>query len=276
MSKNLFLACLLIGQLFAGSTVTLAAEEAKEAYRFAVFPYLPPREIEKIYSQVAKDFSRILNHPVIFKTSSSYESFMDAMVSEQFEFAFVQPFDYVDLADKHGYRPLAAREKQLRGVVVVADDSPMKSMKDLRGKVLAMTPKSAAVSYLVFDELERQGLKVGKDIQVKHFLSHVSCLQQLKIRKADACSTAMPAVNFFQDKMKIKLREIGKTKAVPHSLFVANPSVPIDKRELIQKRILEWGRTEEGKQFMEGFRLALFKKIDDSAYDVVRAIKRKL
>lgn len=274
MSKHFILVCMIIAQSVVVSSIGWAADEAKPAYRFAVFPYLPPREIEKIYSQVAKDFSKVLNHPVVFKTSSSYDSFIDAMVSEQFEFAFVQPFDYVDLADNYGYRPLAARENLLRAVIVVPDNSPIKSWQDLRGKTLAMTPKTAAVSFLMFDELKRQGIEIGKDIKVKHYRSHVSCMQQLKIRKADACSTARPAVRFFQNKMKVKLREIGQSNPVPHSLFIAHPSVSIGKSNLIQRRILEWGRTEEGKQFIKGFRLSMFRKIRDNDYDVVRTLKR--
>lgn len=263
---------LLLG--FCGALVVVPAHAADagaaKEYRLAVFPYLPPREIEKLYSVVATDFSKIIGKPVKFKTSTSFANFVEAIQSEQYELAFVQPFIYVDLADNYGYQAIASPDILLRGVVVVPHDSRIRGWEDLRGKRLALAPKSAAVTRLLKNEIAKQGLVVGKDIHIKYHRSHVSCMQQLKIKKADACGTARPPAEFFQKKMKMKLREVAVSDPIPSSLFVASANVPKGEALLLRKRLLEWSNTPEGKDLIKQLKLNSFRAVNDLDYDVVR------
>lgn len=259
-----------------GSTVfdqdqVIAAE--KSAYRLGVFPYLPPREIEKIYAAIAADFSKALNRDILFQTSSSYHRFIERTEEEQFEILFVQPFAYLDLAEDYGYQAIAARKKPLRGIVVTLSDNSLKDLDSLRGKTLALTPRTSAVSYLLKSTLKEQGIIPGRDVKISHSSSHFSCMQKVMTGVADACGTAGPAVLFFEHKMNVKMKTIAKSKAIPSSPFAVHPSVTKEERALLKKRILSWSETEEGKNFLKKFQLAPFRDIGDSDYDIVRTMR---
>lgn len=274
LEKNLLLLVCLLGSLWMPSAYSDQAAGIKTPYRLAIFPYLSPREIEKQYSQVASDFSKVLGRPVQFRTSTSYSNFLEAISNEEFELAFVQPFDYIELADNKNYRPIASPDELLRAVVVVPNESDIRNWEDLKGKKLALTPESSAVTRLLMKELDKIGFVAGKDIEVKYFRSHISCMQQLSIKKADACGTARPAVEYFQQKMKVNLREVAQSDPIPGSLFIASSSVSKGELLALRKRLVEWSMLPEGRELIGRLQLSPFRAVNDYDYDVVRSYRK--
>ena len=247
----------------------------KDEYLMGVFPYLAPRELEKMYAPIAADFSNVINKDVLFMTSSTYETFMDNLDKQMYDIVFVQPFDYAAIADKYGYRPLATRNKPLPAIIVVKPDSEFSSVEDLRGKTIALPPSVAAISYLIKDHLEKNGLDPQKDVTIEHHRSHASCMRSVLIGNAHACGTAPPALRFFQSKMKTELKTIAKTKGIPSSIFAIHPRVPEDERKIIMQQIASWPATPEGKKLLKDVKVEAFIEIEDKEYDVVRTMAEK-
>ncbi len=250
------------------------AEPAKQGYILGVFPYLPPRELEKVFSPIAADLSKAIGRPVTFRTSSTYRKFMEHLDNQVFDIAFVQPFDYIRIADKYGYKPLATRQETLTALIVTKQDSPLNNVGDLKNKTVALPPEVAAVSHLVTDLMNTNHFVPGKDIKLTHHRSHISCMQQILIGTADACGTAAPALRFFQHKMKVELKIIGQSRAIPHTLFCIHPRVSEKEQQAILKQILEWGKTESGKQLLARGKLKPMMPIKDSDYNIVREMAR--
>jgi phosphonate transport system substrate-binding protein len=124
------------------------AGATENPYQFGVFPYLPVTKIYDLYNPMAVDFGAKLGRQVRLMSKAGYGAFGDELRREVYDIAFVQPFDYVDAHDNHGYLPLARQSGNLHALIVVRDDSPLKSLKDLRGKTIANPPVDAAVSHL--------------------------------------------------------------------------------------------------------------------------------
>ncbi|MDH5181426.1 MAG: phosphate/phosphite/phosphonate ABC transporter substrate-binding protein [Gammaproteobacteria bacterium] len=241
-------------------------------YLLGVFPHLPPRDLEKVFSPMAADLGKVINKRVMLRSSTTYEKFMDNLDKETFDIAFVQPFDYIRIADKFGYIPLATRKQKLSTVLVTKPDSNLNTVQDLKGKTIALPPKVAAVSLLLNSYLHEHNLVPGKDIRLTYHRSHLSCMQQILIGEADACGTAAPALRFFQHKMNVTLKIIAETQKIPHTLFVIHPRVPESERKKIRSRILEWGNDESGKKMLSRGRLQPFMEISDKDYDIVRKL----
>lgn len=249
-------------------------EPPAEEYVLGVFPHLPPRDLENVFAPMAQDLGARIGRRIVLASNTTYERFSENLDQEKFDIAFMQPFDYVRAADRLGYRPLATRTEKLSALVVVKQDSPLAELADLRGKRLALPPESAAVSVLLVNHLRANGLVPGKDVSLAHHRSHVSCMQKVVIGEVDACGTAAPAVRFFQSKMHVELKVIGRTREIPHTLFAIHPRVPEAERELLRRQILSWGETEEGKALLARGELTPFVAIGDADYDVVRELAR--
>ncbi len=242
---------------------------------FGVFPYLAPRIIERIYAPIGHSFAQKLNQEVQFLTASSYQKFMDNLDKQMYDIVFVQPFDYVEIADKYGYRPLAVRNEKLPAVLVVTPDSPLKTVRDLKGTIIGLPPKVAAISYLIKRHLRDNGLILGKDVKVKYFRSHFSCMHNVLAGSVAACGTAPPAVRVFQSKMKRKLRIFSKTKSISNSLFAVHPRISKEKILKLKKMITHWQNYSQGKKLLKGAKTNSFIEIDDSQYNEVRVMARK-
>lgn len=249
-------------------------QPARERYIMGVFPHLPPRQLEKIFAPMAADLGKTINRKIILRTNTTFKRFSKSLNDQIFDIAFVQPFDYIRIADEYGYRPLAARDEKLVAILVVKQDSTLKDIQDFRGKKIALPPAEAAVSYFIRDYLNENGIDPDKDVTLSHHRSHVSCMQQVLIGKVDACGTAAPPLRFFQHKMKVKMKIVVKSQEFPHALFVIHPRVPAEEMSIIKERIMSWSKTEEGRKLLEQGRLKPFVPISDADYDVIRMIAR--
>jgi phosphonate transport system substrate-binding protein len=266
--------CLIFSTILGGASLTSLSAHAADAYRFGVFPFLPPTRLEKVFSPIAAEMEKTLGVPVEFRTSSTFEKFAANVADQQYDFAFVQPFLYIRAADKYHYLPLAALDETLKAIFVVGNNSPLHGLEELKGMRIALPPPSAAVDHLVKNHLKGMGLY--DSIKFSYQRSHFSCLQQVLIGEADACGTAEAALNFFESKMKLKMKIIGETAGIPHSLFIAHSRVPERDREAIRAFLLTLhkSKVDISQQVPSHFRS--FKTAKDSDYDPVREIAKKL
>lgn len=271
----LFIALFTVCTPVIASSVEPMSVQTKN-YVFGVFPHLPPRELEKVYAPIAAALGEALGQRVEFRSSSSYERFMENLDQEEYDIVFAQPFDYIKAADDHGYLPLATRDEPLATIVVVQKGSPLKGLEDLRGKKIAMPPKVAAVSYLFRAYLEKNGIYPGKDVKLSYHRSHVSCMQQVIISAADACATAAPALRFFTHKMNVDLNIIAQTPSIPHTLFAVHPRIKEADRKKLLSTILSWKDSKSGQELLKRGKLKPFIQVKDSDYDIVRELSNHI
>ena len=251
-----------------------AAATVQKEYVLGVFPHLPPRDLEDVFAPMANDLGTRVGRHVALRVNTTYERFTENLEKQEFDIAFVQPFEYVRIADQYGYRPLATRMEKLAAIVVVKPDSPLTNIAGLKGKRIALPPESAAVTHLFLGLLRAHAMDTAKDVKLSHHRSHVSCLQQVVIGEADACVTAAAALRFFQNKMGTEWKIIARSREIPHTLFVVHPRVPKKDQEALRARILSWGQTDEGKTLLARGQLTPFTSISDSDYNVVRELSR--
>ncbi|WP_455210844.1 phosphate/phosphite/phosphonate ABC transporter substrate-binding protein [Kaarinaea lacus] len=259
--------------ILAATPTQADVSQSEQELVLGVFPYLPPRELEKVYAPIAVLFSEALGKKVLFRSSSSYRKFMSKLDQQAFDIVMVQPFDYVHIADQFGYVPIAARDEALSTVVVVPRDSALANLESLKGKKVALPPSVAAVSLLLKAALKDKGLKVD-DVQISHHRSHISCMQQVVIGAVDACGTAAPALRFFTDNMGVELKIIAETRKIPHTLFAAHPKITPAEREKILQILQALAATEEGRRLLQRGKLKPFKPVTDAHYDEVRDFQK--
>lgn len=247
---------------------------AQKEYVMGVFPHLPPRDLENVFAPMAQDLGKHVGRHVALSSSTTFERFSENLDKQEFDIAFVQPFDYIRMADKFGYRPLATRVEKLAAIVVVKPDSPLTRLAELKGQRIALPPESSAVSLLFLGQLRANKIDPDKDVKLSRHRSHVSCMQQVIIGEADACVTAAPALRFFKEKMHADFKIIAQSREIPHTLFTVHPRVPKKDREALRARILGWDKTDEGKELLARGQLTPFVPISDTDYNIVRQLSK--
>lgn len=263
-------------------TRPLSATETLPApaeYTLGVFPFVPTSSIEGIFAPLAAEISKATGKPVRLRTTTSFEKFMEELRGRSFDIAFVQPFDYVDIAKPAGYLPAVARNDRLTSHIVVKQDSPIRTLQDLKGKSLGMPPKVAAVSFLNRVAVKKAGLIPDTDVRMVYLASHQACLQQLMIGKVDACGVSPPGVRLVEQQMKTSFRLIHETPVIPSPLFVYKKELPLRDREAIKAALLASqmrGVRPQLRAMFLGNVSTPFRSINERDYDIVRSYLKLL
>jgi len=272
-TRRMPLVVLLLAQLLLllGFPAAVLAEHGPpEAYHLGIFPYMAPRQTIKFYGPVSADLEQLLKRPVRLESQLSFSDFTQALSQHVYDIALIQPFDYPDVVEKEGYIPLARLAVPLITRFYVRNDSRYHKLDDLRGTTIAMPPARAANSRMALRALYDHKLVPGRDINIRYFNSHDSCLQQVWVGNVSACTSATPPVKLFEKRMQARLRPIFDTPPIPHVLFVADPRIPASTRAKLKQHIIDWGNTQHGRELLANLGFPPFTAIKPGEYEVMR------
>ena len=214
------------------------SKDGKPAYSMGMFPALSPGTLADLFSPIAAELGEALGREVQFSSTSTYEKFGKKLEAAEYDIALIHPWDYVNIASKVGYLPVVARIGKLYAVFVVKRDSPLKHAGDLKGKIVGLPPRIAVVSHLAKITLHEAGYAPGRDVTLKYFSSHQSCLQQLQIGDIDICASGMATLRVYQEKTRNAFRVLMESPRIPEILFVVHPRVSGKDRDVIKKTLL--------------------------------------
>ena len=249
----------------------VASVEGQREYIFGVFPYMPLNKLYEVHAPMADSFSKKIDTPVVMRSAPSFESFRESLRREEYDIAFIQPFDYPNAHDKHGYLPLARRGAQLRNILLVRKDSPLNSIEDIKGKLIAAPAPSAAVTLIMKRELAKKDIDAVKDVRWVYKHSHFACMQSVLVKEADACSTAIRALKHWESvRLEERFRVIHNSETMPHTLMVAHKRVPEKTREVIKQTIINWSKTPDGQKILSRGNMIPFVSASDEEYNVIR------
>ncbi len=242
----------------------------KNPYVFGVFPFISIQRVEAVFLPVVLDLERVLGRRIQFQSASSFERFQDRLSHAAYDIAFIQPFDYVEVAVLQGYEPVAKVSQALSAVLVTANRSEIKTVQDLKHHAIGLPPQSAAVSRLVLRILKQNGIDPERDLTLRYFKTHDSCLQQVLIHAISACGTAPNPLALFEKKMNVVFRPLGRSEAIPGALFVVHPRVPEVERKRIQKMLIALSTERAGSFWAEMRTESPFVSAHDADFDIVR------
>lgn len=142
--------------------------------------------------------------------------------------------------------------------------------------MIGFPPKTATVSYLAKVALAQSGLKPGKDVTIRHFSTHQSCLQQLLIGDVDACACGEAILRVFKDQSKKEFRVILASPEIPQTLFVVHRRISAADQETIRKTLVNSQLSGVDPKLRKLFLPdgekpdAYFRPTQDKEFDIVR------
>ncbi len=160
------------------------------------------------------------------KVGSSYRQTVQDLVERKVAAAFLGTFIYVEAHDRHGVIPILKplndqMQPTFQAVLIVREDSPVRSIADLRGRALALpSPESFSGNWLTTVALGKNGLAL-KDLRaVRYFEHHHTVVFQVLRGTFDA--------GVVKDRVAAEyagrgIREVARSEPMPGSPFVVAP-----------------------------------------------------
>ena len=215
-----------------------AADDA--AIEIGIIPTLSTRTILTTYQPLREYLEEQIKQPVVLVTATDYRSFVDRTQRGEYRFVVTAPH-FARLAQAEaGYVPMVRVKRELRGILVVRADSSIKTLNDLRGRIVTTPENIALITMLGQQLLRSHGLEPGKTITVRPSASFNSAVLAVQNGESDAALTAQTALNQMSEEVRSALRTIATTNAVPHIIYLANKKVPPKEVEQMTRLLLDF------------------------------------
>ena len=229
-----------------------AARAAESSLEVGVFPYLSTQAILTTYQPVRLHLETALKRPVQLSTAHDFSAFVARTQRGDYDLVITAPH-FARLAQREaGYVPLAQYTRELRGVVLVAANSPIKSITELRGQSIAVPSRLAIMSMMGLRLLATGGLRPGRDFTLQVASSHTSAVLSVKNGENAAALTEASALRQMPAELVRSVRVLATTGQVQSVVFLAHARLARRERERLKTELLRFAQdTGAGRAFLK-------------------------
>jgi phosphonate transport system substrate-binding protein len=283
---------LLMGLGTITSATALAAEcENPDSLTFAIIPTEETVAELQLYKPITDRMAALTGKQIEFFMPTSYASVVEGMLSKFVDVAVLGPYSYVianskdpdvevfaTYAKKPGY--LQEEGPGYRGVLVSKKGSGLKTIDDLKGKLIGLTdPGSTSgnlVPRVVFSKV------IGMDIdnffkRAVYTGSHELSTVAVHKGKVDAAFVASHRFDNVVAKGEVKLEDFNilwSSPPIPQDPFVYRSPLCDDIKANIRETFLGLKDDPNAQAFLENVKSNTFVAMTSADYDVIRDLKK--
>lgn len=264
--------------------------------------FVPSQSAETLEAK-AKPLEKLLKKeldiPVKVSVATDYNTIVEALDADQIDVGFLPPNAYVEahkrsnatvllqalrygIAQKGG---VAEHTNKLvdsyRAEVLVAKNSKIKDVKDLKGKTIAVQDVTSSAGYVYpVAELKDKGIDINKDVKTVQVKGHDQAVLSVLNGDVDAAFVFEDArLNVLKDQPNVmnKVIPIYFTKAIPNDTITVRGDMSKKWKEKIQQAFINIGKTKEGKKIISSlYTHEGYVKTSDKKFDTVREYAKKV
>ncbi|MFZ5517582.1 MAG: phosphate/phosphite/phosphonate ABC transporter substrate-binding protein [Candidatus Zhuqueibacterota bacterium] len=215
---------------------------AKPVVYFGVISRFSPNLIYEGYQPIMNYLTQSTPYRFELKLSNSYEETIHQLVSGQVQAAFLGTYIYLAAREKSPLKcilkPLNNQfEPFFRSVLVTRSDSPLQSIKDIKGKRLALpSPQSFSGNWLFRHEFKKYGLTISDLDSIHYFDYHHTVIYQVLQGNFDVGVVKDRVAYEFIDK---GIRFLATSEPIPGSPIVVNAELDAVIAQAIQSAFLK-------------------------------------
>lgn len=246
-----------------------------------VVPYEAAEKLVDEYTPMAKYLARKMGKKEgVFRAVVDYAGVLAALESGQVDVAYLSPFPYALASSRMQLHPLAmpyVRNNLLyHGIIFVRADSPIQTLQDLKGRVVAFGDPTSTSGYLLPKALlEKNGVPLESLKRYYHAGNADLVVKSVEEGMADAGAAyhlVFEVVYKNTPEKAKRMRIIGKTEEIPNGIYVARPDLPADEVERLRRAFLDMNTDPEGRAAMLKATNDRIVAADDTLFAPVRQV----
>lgn len=253
-------------------TFASPGEASSNEYVFGVHPLHNPQQLHRVYGRLVDYLNAHLSGPKLrLEASFDYAGFEQKLYSGKFDFALPNPYQTVR-SFAHGYRAFGkmADDDKFRGILLVRRDSRIRSVADLRGKVISYpAPTALAAAMLPQAFLQENSLDVMRDTTSIYVGSQESSIMNVVLGTSAAGATWPPIWQRFQQEkpeLAAQLEPKWETPSLVNNGLVVRDDVSDDLTRKIGELLFSLHDSEEGRTILSRMALSRFEPADNNTY----------
>lgn len=215
----------------------------------AVVPQLPPAVTHRQWRPLAEQLSRDTGQGIKLRVYRSYDEFENDLNSGRPDLVYLNPYHQIVAWRAQGYIPLVRDgSRLLTGVLVVRNDSPYRSIKDLNGRDIAFPDPNAFAASLYMRALlqEREQIR----FQARYLAGHGNVYRHTILGEVAAGGGVNITLARERIQTRNELRVIYETPGTaPHPLS-AHPRVSEPLRAALTASLLKLVNSDAGRRIL--------------------------
>ncbi|WP_206201957.1 phosphate/phosphite/phosphonate ABC transporter substrate-binding protein [Terasakiella sp. SH-1] len=257
--------------LLVSAGVSSMAQASEKVFTFSVVPQQSASKTAAIWNPVLKYLGEKTGQKFKLSTAKNIPTFEKRLANGEADFSYMNPYHYTVFHERSGYNAIArAKDKRIKGIVVVRKDSPLGKLEELNGQTLAF-PSPAAFAASV---LPRGYLKANNiNITPKYVSSHDSVYLNVMKGRMVAGGGIMRTFNNTKPEVREQLKILWTTKGYTPHAIAAHKRVDPKIVTAVQQALVDLSATEQGLAMVGKMKLKGFIKAQNEDWDDVRSLK---
>lgn len=267
------IALLLLTPGYAMAATTTATPEVA-TLTFGIVPQQSAGKLARLWTPVFEQLSANTGYRIEFKTAPDIPEFERRLAAGEYDLAYMNPYHYTTFHQQPGYQAFAkAKDKKLKGIVVVRADSPYREMAELANQTLAFpAPAAFAASIVTRSYMQKHSIQ----FEAEYVSSHDSVYRSVAKGLYPAGGGVMRTFNNLEDVISEQLRILWVSPGYTPHAFAAHPRLDRSMVYTIQSAMVKLDQTETGRTLLENLKLKGISPASDSEWDDIRALNLHL
>jgi len=264
---TLFKATTIAAIIFCSTTVT--AEESN-VISFGVVPQQNASKLARIWRPILSYLNQQTGLKFQFKTAPSIPVFEERLAAGGYDIAYMNPYHYTEFSKRPGYRAFAkAKDKSIRGIVVVHKNSNINQLTDLHQMTVAF-PAPAAFAATILPRAEFSAATI--DINPKYVSSHDSVYIAIARGIYPAGGGVIRTLNAAGPEIRNQLKVLWTSLPYTSHPLAAHPRLSADNIVKIKDVLAEMENSEEGRLLLKPLGWKGVTQAEDKQWDDVRGL----
>ena len=256
-----------ISLLLVFASSSLASDEA---ISFGVVPQQAASKLARLWVPLLDRVGQQSGMTIEFRTAKDIPAFEAELARSGYDCAYMNPYHFTVFNKQPGYQAVAhARDKKIKGILVVRQDSPLNDIEALDGAEVAFpAPAAFAATILPSRELAARGIEVKPNYVSSHDSVYRSVERGLFVAGGGVMRTFKNAAPEVTSQLRILWTTEGYT---PHAI-ACSPDVPEPTRQKLQAALVSLEQDAAGRDLVQAIKIKGFTAATNSDWDDVRAL----
>ncbi|MEK7703421.1 MAG: phosphate/phosphite/phosphonate ABC transporter substrate-binding protein [Myxococcota bacterium] len=217
--------------------VSADAPATSTVYKVGIVPQFDVAHTEAIWRPLLAEIGKRTGLKLEVVASENFPSFEKDLAAAHFDFAYMNPFQFLLARRNQSYEPLVRDgAAKVQGILVVRKDSRVQKPEELAGQTIAFPGANAvAASMLIRAGLERD----FKIAYTPNFLAnHTAAYEAVVAGSAAAAGGARATLAEQPEAIRNQLRVVFETASFASLPFTGHVRVPAAEREKVKQAFL--------------------------------------
>lgn len=215
-------------------------------------PYMPTALLIKSHQPLRLYFERTFRRPAAISTAPDFATFQLRVLRGDFDLIVIGPGPGWRSHVDRGYPVIAVALRKVRVHVLVAKNSPIMSINDLRGKTLATIGPTTVSSETIVDLLRDYNLQAGTDVRIRHEKNPFNVANSVAMGEVDAAGLSNMSIPSLPAEIQEKLRILHVAGDLPGALFLVRPTSDMPGPEELQAALFRFvNQSAEGRAYIK-------------------------